>query len=103
MLARLYIPGVNFAELSLERDRATGRLLFMPAHLAELCRINGLDAVTTLADEELSCWLICIWYIAHREAGGESNPVVEQIIAAAAAKQVSDIIARRVTGEMVIE
>ena len=82
MLYVLALPeSLRFCDLILEREPITLRLLFAPALLAELCRFNGLDPMATLADEDLSCWLICEWYVAHREAGGDPDPVVEAILA----------------------
>ena len=65
-------------ERSIVQERMAGleraRLLFLHAPLAQACRLNGLDSDATLVDEDLSCWLICEWYVAHREAGGEPAP-----------------------------
>ena len=43
------------------------------------------------AEEDLSCWLICEGYVAHREAGGEPDPAAEQILAEVAEAEDSDI------------
>jgi hypothetical protein len=40
-----------------------------------LCRFNDPDPTATLADEHLSCWLICEWYLAHREVGERASKV----------------------------
>jgi hypothetical protein len=82
VLTKLTTPdGLNFADLALEREPVTRRLLFLPAPLGALCVVNGLDPEETLADEDLSCWLICERYLAHRLAGGEPDPVAEAILA----------------------
>jgi hypothetical protein len=70
----------NFADLALEREPVTHCLLFLPAPLGALCLFNGLDPEAILANEDLSCELICEWYFAHIEAGGEPDPVAEQIL-----------------------
>jgi hypothetical protein len=44
-----------------------------------------------LADEDLSCWLICEWYVAHRTAGGERDPVIETILAEVAELEATGI------------
>ncbi|MFS8086734.1 MAG: hypothetical protein ACMG6H_13960, partial [Acidobacteriota bacterium] len=54
---------------------------------------NGLDPVAVLRDEDLACSLICAWYVAHREAGGEPDPVVERIVVERNAAQESGITA----------
>ena len=47
----LTIPdGLDFAELALEREPVTCRLLYVPAPLAEMCQVNGLDPAAALAD-----------------------------------------------------
>lgn len=48
----LVLDTPGFAELGLEREPVTCRLLFAPAPLAELCRYNGLDPAQMLADED---------------------------------------------------
>ncbi|MEO8133880.1 MAG: hypothetical protein ABI831_07895 [Betaproteobacteria bacterium] len=81
----------TFADLTLEREAYTGRLLYAPAILAEACLANGLDATAILARHDLACFLIGEWYGAHRRAGGERNPVAEQAIAEASARLVDAI------------
>jgi hypothetical protein len=82
VLTKLTIPdGLDFADLALEREPVTGRLLFAPAPLAAMCRCNKLDPAEILADEVPSRWLICEWYVAHVTAGGAPDRVAEQILA----------------------
>jgi hypothetical protein len=83
----------TFADLALEREPVTRRLRFAPAPLAQLCRANGLDPATTFADEDLACWLICEWYLAHLEAGGEPDQIVEDILAEVAELEATGIAA----------
>lgn len=96
VLNNLVVPeSLRFAELCLEREPVTCRLLFAPAPLTKLCPANGLDPAAILADEDLSCWLIAEWYCAHREAGGEPDPVAEQILVEVAASEASGIAVLR--------
>ena len=82
MVAEVIVPkGLNFADLALEREAVTHRLLFLPWHLGELCLVNGLDPEAVLASGDLSCELICEWYVAHRQTGGDPDPVAEEILA----------------------
>jgi hypothetical protein len=79
---KIVIPKhLDFAALALEREPVTIRLLFAPAPLAELCRVNGLDATAVMADTDMSCSLIAEWYYPHVTAGGAPDPVVELILA----------------------
>jgi len=78
---------LQFADLILEREPVTHRLLFLPAPLGELCLVNCLDPEEVLASEDLACELICEWYLAHIEAGGEPDPLAEQILAEVAEAQ----------------
>jgi hypothetical protein len=84
---------LTFAHLALEREPVTGPLLFAPTALADVCRLNGMDPGATLADEDLSCWLICEWYVVHRDAGGEPDPVAEEILAKVAELEATGIAA----------
>jgi hypothetical protein len=92
MLIKLLVPReLEFAELALERESVTLRLLFAPGPLAVLCLGNGLDLEAFLANADLSCWMITEWYCSHREAGGEPDPVAEKILAEVAANTESGI------------
>jgi hypothetical protein len=71
---------VAFADLQLERETVTGRLLYLPEPLSEVIRCNGDDPLCVLADEDLAMWYIAEWYFAHRLAGGDPDPVAEHII-----------------------
>ena len=90
--AALRLPeNAQFADLALEREPVTRRLMFAPAPLATICRCNGLDPATVLADEDLSCELICEWYVAHIKAGGAPDVVVEAIVAEVNASLANDV------------
>jgi hypothetical protein len=56
--------------------------------------LHGPDiAVGMPVDEDLSCWLICEWYLVHREAGGEPDPVAKAILVDVAGLEASGIAA----------
>ena|SRR5450756_2110225 len=94
MLENLMIlKGCDFADLALEREPVTRRLLYAPGPLSEMCRTNGLDPAAALANEDLACWLICEWYVTHIEAGGEPDPTAEVILAEVAAQEASGMAA----------
>jgi hypothetical protein len=83
--------GVQFADLALERERGTKRLLYRPEPIAELIRANALDAQALLTSEDLVAWLIAECYFAHRAAGGEPDPVAEEVLAEVASAEASNI------------
>jgi hypothetical protein len=58
-----------------------GGLHYAPEPLVAFCRANGLDVGMTLGDEDAACALICEWYLAHREAGGDKDAACEAILA----------------------
>src|SRR5688572_19118565 len=65
--------GLTFADLALEREAITGRLLFRPTPPAAVCRLNDMDPAATLADEDLSCWLSemgAVWQMPHSSSDG---------------------------------
>ena len=94
MVNTLIIPtDLAFEDLDLQRSQETHNLLFSPATLAEVCRCSGLDPVAVLADKDLSCWVICEWYVAHIAAGGAPDAVAEQMLTEASAAQESRIAA----------
>ena len=85
-------PGVDFADLQLERELYTRRLLYKPVPLERLVAANRLSIQGTMFEEEdLAAWLIAEWYLAHRTAGGEWDPVAEDILKEVTALQASDI------------
>ena len=85
-------PGVDFADLQLERQLYTRRLLYRPGPLERLIAANRLAIRGTMFEEEdLAAWLIAEWYLAHRTAGGETDPVAEEVVAEVTALHVSDI------------
>ena len=79
---KIVIPaGMEFAELELERAQFTGRLLYKPEPLAAMFSANSIDVSQVFENEELADWLIAEWYLAHRAAGGERDPVAEEVFA----------------------
>ena len=84
--------GLGFAELALEREPYTRRLLYKLVPLERLVAANRLALRGTMFEEQdLAAWLIAEWYLAYRTAGGESDPVAEDILKEVAALQLSDI------------
>ncbi len=73
-------PGLNFADLQLEREPGTKRLLFRSETLIELMRENDFDQQTFFREEDLVAWLIAEWYLAHRSTGGDPDPVADEIL-----------------------
>src|SRR5678815_1635439 len=73
--------GVHFADLQLERESGTDRLLFRPEPLLELARANQFDQQTMFDSEDVACWLIAELYLAHRTSGGAPDAVAEQVLA----------------------
>ena len=81
MSRRLRIPdGLAFAELALERERGSGKILFASPPLARICLANGLDPEATLGVERRARWLIAGWYVLHLEFGGRPDYVAERIL-----------------------
>ena len=87
---KMVIPaGLAFADLQLERELVTKRLLYRPGPLAELFRANALEPL--LNDEDVVSWLIAEFYLLHRANGGEPDRVADEVLAEVAAAMVSDI------------
>ena len=98
---QLLVPeGLHFSELKLEREPGTKRLLYAATPLADLCRYNGFDPTTTFADEDLACWLICEWYVAHRSHGGALDVVAELILVEAQAAQTRNLSVSKDAGDL---
>ena len=78
--------GLSFADLSLARD-SDGGVSFDPAVIAEAERASGLPAGFFEGQPEGAlARLIVTWYGAHLAAGGERDPVAEDLIAEARAE-----------------
>ena len=99
-LKSIMIPaGLTFADLGLEREPRTKRLLYKPVVLAQLVDANDLGAQTLFTDEDLAAWLIIEWYVVHLNAGGKPDPVAEEIQKEVADTQASGISALQPGGD----
>lgn len=80
---KISIPDdVDFAELRLTRDTATGAVEFNWAPIEAICMASGIaPAVFTESHEDNVSGLIVQWYEAHRAQGGAADPVAETLIA----------------------
>ena len=74
--------GMAFADLGLARNLQTGAVSFDTAVVERIERESGLPAGFFMAQhEDAVASLIIDWYEAHRSAGGEVDPVAEELIA----------------------
>jgi hypothetical protein len=82
----LRIPDdLDFADLKLARDPATGDLSFDWSPLEKICEASGIDpALLDDPDEDYVSELIIEWYAAHLARGGAPDFVQEALIAEAA-------------------
>lgn len=81
-MARVVIPDdLTFSDLKLARD-PDGAVSFEWAVIERICEASGLP-VEVLRDgpEDNVGGLITTWYRAHRQHGGEPDPVAEDLIA----------------------
>lgn len=80
-LAKIAIPeGLDFSDLKLARE-ADGSVSFDWSVIERICATSGLP-VEMLRDapEDNVSGLIVGWYQAHRQHGGEPDPVAEDLI-----------------------
>lgn len=82
LVARIVIPDdVNFSDLKLGRS-ADGGVLFDWAPIRRICEASGIDvAVFIDSHEDNVSGLMVRWYEGHRAAGGDPDPVAEDLIA----------------------
>ncbi|MEO8137108.1 MAG: hypothetical protein ABI831_24410 [Betaproteobacteria bacterium] len=73
--------GCDFTALELEREPVTGALWFNRESLVAFCRVNDQNPARVLADLDLACCFIALWYCLHRQGGGAPDMVAEQIVA----------------------
>lgn len=78
---KICIPeGVRYADLKLARE-ADGDLSFDWAPIERICDASGLDIeFFKSGPEDHVCQLITHWYNAHVAAGGERDPVSDDLI-----------------------
>lgn len=78
----LSVPsGLSFSALGMRRD-ADGEVSFDWTAIERLCELNGLDVDRfRRSDEGAVGGLIVAWYKAHLAAGGERDPVQDDLIA----------------------
>lgn len=77
----LAIPeGLQFSELGLARD-ASGDVSLDWAPIERICQASGIDvALFREGPEDNLASLLTAWYRAHLAAGGERDPVYEDLI-----------------------
>lgn len=86
-MAKVAIPDdLDFSDLSLARD-PDGGVSFDWAVIERICEASALPVeMFRDAPEDNVSGLIVGWYQAHRQHGGKSDPVAEDLIAEAVAK-----------------
>lgn len=87
-MAKVAIPDdLTFSDLHLARD-LDGSVSFDWAVIERICEASGLPVeMFRDAPEGNVSGLIVGWYQAHRQHGGETDPVAEDLIAEAAAEE----------------
>lgn len=72
---------LRFADLKLARDPQTLAVSFNWEPIEQICEASGI-ALTIMRDgpEDNVAGLITAWYAHHREAGGETDLVAEQLM-----------------------
>ena len=79
--------GMAFADLRLGRDPKTGDVSFDTAVIERIEQESGLPAGFFMGQhEDALASLITTWYRAHRAAGGDADPVADDLIAEARAE-----------------
>ena len=80
---QISIPlGMAFSDLRLARDPKTGDVSFDTAIIERIEQESGLPAGFFMGQhEDALASLITSWYSAHRAAGGEQDPVAEDLLA----------------------
>ena len=79
---QIKIPGISFADLKLTRDPQTGDVSFDTAVIERIEAESGLPAGFFMSQpEDAVAALITTWYSAHRAAGGDADPVADDLIA----------------------
>ena len=80
---RISIPlGMAFSDLRLARDPQTGDVSFDTTIIERIEQESGLPAGFFMGQhEDALAALITTWYSAHRAAGGDADPVADDLIA----------------------
>ena len=80
---QISIPlGMAFSDLRLARDPQTGDVSFDTAVIESIEAESGLPAGFFMGQhEDALAALITTWYSAHRAAGGDADPVAEELLA----------------------
>ena len=74
--------GMSFSELRLARDPKTGDVSFDTSVIERIEAESGLPAGFFMGQhEDALASLITTWYSAHRAAGGDADPVADDLIA----------------------
>ena len=81
---RIVIPDdLEFSELRIHRGPDGVSFDWSP--IERICEASGIDvALFREQHEDNVAGLLCEWYRQHREAGGEADPIVEDMMAEAA-------------------
>ena len=81
-LTRVAIPeGLDFADLRLARD-TDGAVSFDWAVIERICQASGMPVeLLREGPEDNVAGLLIGWYCAHRERGGNTDPVAEDLLA----------------------
>ena len=79
--------GMSFSALRLARDPQTGDVSFDTSVIERIEAESGLPAGFFMSQpEDAVAALISTWYSAHRAAGGDADPVADDLIAEARAE-----------------
>ena len=74
--------GMTFADLRLARDSQTGDVSFDTLVIERIEQESGLPTGFFMGQpEDAMAALITTWYSAHRAAGGDADPVAEDLLA----------------------
>ena len=78
---QIKIPGISFTDLKLARE-ADGSVSFDTTVIERIEAESGLPAGFFMGrHEDALAALITTWYSAHRAAGGDADPVAEDLLA----------------------
>lgn len=81
---------MTFADLRLGRDSKTGDVSFDTSVIERIEQESGLPAGFFMGQhEDALASLITTWYSAHRAAGGDADPVAEDLLAEVLAEDVA--------------